>query len=73
MNEKLTVFIISLIVATAVVLITALPFMLLWNWIVPDMFGLDKINFWEALGLLLLSNVLFKTTHIKTKEKSNSW
>jgi hypothetical protein len=33
--------------------------MSLWNWLVPGLFGLHPIGFWQALGLLLLSKILF--------------
>ncbi len=33
--------------------------MLLWNLLIPDIFGLAVINFWQALGLFLLSRLLF--------------
>ena len=33
--------------------------MLLWNWLMPTLFGLDVINFWQALGILVLSRILF--------------
>lgn len=33
--------------------------MMLWNWLLPEIFGLRAINFWQALGLLLLSKILF--------------
>jgi hypothetical protein len=32
---------------------------LLWNWLVPDILQLRRITFWEALGLLTLSRILF--------------
>jgi len=32
--------------------------MLLWNWLVPALFGGPLVNFWQALGLLLLSKIL---------------
>jgi hypothetical protein len=32
---------------------------LLWNWLVPGLFGLGEITFWQALGLLALSRILF--------------
>ncbi|MDR2121784.1 MAG: hypothetical protein LBP34_01540 [Flavobacteriaceae bacterium] len=32
---------------------------LLWNWLMPDIFGLAVINFWQALGLLVLFRLLF--------------
>lgn len=33
--------------------------MLLWNWLIPVIFGLELINFWQALGLLVLSRLFF--------------
>jgi hypothetical protein len=35
--------------------------MLLWNWLMPDIFGLPRIDYWHAWGLLLLSHILFKS------------
>src|SRR5262245_46164405 len=32
---------------------------LLWNWLLPTLFGLPQITFWQALGLLALSRILF--------------
>lgn len=31
----------------------------LWNWLLPDLFGVPSVTFWQALGLLLLSRILF--------------
>ncbi len=31
----------------------------LWNWLMPDLFGLPVITYWKALGLLILSKILF--------------
>lgn len=33
--------------------------MLLWNWLMPLIFGLSIITFWQALGILALSKILF--------------
>ena len=33
--------------------------MLLWNALLPGIFGIASINFWQALGLLVLARVLF--------------
>jgi Ca2+/H+ antiporter, TMEM165/GDT1 family len=33
--------------------------MLLWNWLMPTLFGLAQIGFWQASGLVILSRVLF--------------
>lgn len=32
---------------------------LLWNALLPPLFGLSAISFWQALGLLALSRILF--------------
>jgi hypothetical protein len=31
----------------------------LWNWLMPGIFGLRTIGFWQALGLMGLSWILF--------------
>jgi hypothetical protein len=31
---------------------------LLWNWLLPPLFGLAQITFWQALGLLALCRIL---------------
>jgi len=31
----------------------------LWNWLLPMLFGWRQITFWQALGLLVLSRILF--------------
>ena len=32
---------------------------LLWNWLLPPLFGFPMVSFWQALGLLVLSRILF--------------
>jgi hypothetical protein len=31
----------------------------LWNWLLPPLFGLPNITFWQGLGLLALARILF--------------
>jgi hypothetical protein len=31
----------------------------LWNWLVPPLFGGRAIDFWQAVGLLILARILF--------------
>jgi len=31
----------------------------LWNWLMPMLFGLREVTFWQAVGLLGLSRILF--------------
>ena len=32
---------------------------LLWNWLLPPLFGWRELSFWQALGLLALCRILF--------------
>lgn len=32
---------------------------LLWNWLMPALFGLGAITFWQAFGIVLLAKILF--------------
>lgn len=40
-------------------LVLGLPLMALWNWLMPTLFGLTKITFWQAIGLNILAGILF--------------
>ena len=31
----------------------------LWNWLMPDLFGLPEIGYWKALGVLLFAKIIF--------------
>jgi Ca2+/H+ antiporter, TMEM165/GDT1 family len=33
--------------------------MQLWNWLMPTLFGWRLINFWQAVGVLVFSKILF--------------
>ena len=49
------------IVAMVLVAVTVFSFvtMGLWNWLMPALFGLKTISFLQALGLVVLSKILF--------------
>jgi hypothetical protein len=51
-----------IVIITAIVLFFAItfPFLWLWNGLMPDIFGLKEITYWQAVGLLLLAGFLFK-------------
>ncbi|HEU0199167.1 MAG TPA: hypothetical protein VFR86_01915 [Burkholderiaceae bacterium] len=44
--------------AAIVVAVFGAGVMLLWNWLMPELFGWPAIGFWQALGLLVLSKIL---------------
>jgi hypothetical protein len=50
-------------VAIVIVAIVSAIVMLLWNWLMPGLFGLPSITYWQALGLLLLCKLLFGRFH----------
>lgn len=51
-----------LIIAFLIDLLLAWPFMLLWNWLMPMIFGLTTLTFWQSFGLMLLASFLFKNS-----------
>ena len=44
------------------IVILGYPVMLLWNWLIPELFGLSEITFWQAIGLNILCTILFRPT-----------
>ena len=48
MIEFLTKVIVILCVIAIMGVVLALPVMLLWNWVMPDIFNLPTIDFWHA-------------------------
>ena len=49
------------VVIMAIVAVAVFGFLVmsLWNWLAPDVLGARTITFWQALGLLVLSKILF--------------
>lgn len=31
----------------------------LWNWLMPDLFGLKTITYWQAFGIVILGHLIF--------------
>jgi hypothetical protein len=44
---------------------------LLWNWLLPLLFGVRLITFWQALGILLLCRILFGTFGFRGTSRSD--
>lgn len=42
-------------------LVLGLIVMWLWNWLMPTIFGLPKIGYWQAVGLFILCHMLLKS------------
>ncbi len=41
-------------------LLFSLPAYLFWNWLMPEIFGLPTLTYWQALGLAFLARFLIK-------------
>ena len=48
-----------LVIAAVAITVFSFLVMVLWNWLMPILFGRPLITFWQALGLLILSKILF--------------
>jgi hypothetical protein len=56
----------AVVLATVLQLLMAIPFMWLWDTIMPDLFGLKPISWLQAWGLMIMANIMFRT-HIERK------
>ena len=48
-----------MVLAIAAMGLLSLVVMSLWNWLVPSLFRGPALQYWQAVGLLLLSRILF--------------
>ncbi len=51
------------ILLAGILVLAGFVVMWLWNWLMPKLFGLSLINYWEAWGILILSHILFGKKH----------
>jgi len=51
--------ILGVVFAVVFALVFGYVVMLLWNWLMPAIFGLGKITYWQAFGLVILAKLLF--------------
>jgi len=68
--EKLGVVLGAVAVGLITIFLLAFPVQWLWNnCLVPAVDGINTIGFWQALGLMILANVLVKTS---VNQKNNA-
>ena len=65
---------VSMVAITMMVLwslVLACPVQLLWNWLVPGIFGLGRITFFQAFGLKVLFGLTLGKVTIEDKRKKD--
>lgn len=64
--------IVKILVYTAIIALALglfpLILMLLWNALMPEIFGLISINYWQAFGLNIISWILFRNIPMTNKK-----
>jgi hypothetical protein len=48
-----------------IIILFGSPLMILWNWLMPLIFNLPEITFWQACGIQLLATLLIKPINYK--------
>ena len=49
----------ALVILIVTVLIVVLITQLLWNFVMPEVFGVKQIEFWQTFALLILAGIFF--------------
>lgn len=59
--DLINIGLISLAAFLIIGILLSLPLWLLWNWLMPYIFGLPTINIAQSFGLSILTNILFSS------------
>jgi hypothetical protein len=58
-GEKAVLVVLFVILGIGLLFLFGYIVMLLWNWLMPEIFGLKTLTYWQAWGILALSCILF--------------
>ena len=67
MLEKLIIGLGAISLVFIISIFLAIQIMLLWNWLMPEIFGLVKVNLLKAWGLSMLCGLLFQSSSSSKK------
>lgn len=56
---KIVKVIFFIILGLAIAFLVGYIVMRLWNWLMPELFGLQEVNYWQAVGVLVLAKIFF--------------
>lgn len=59
MNKVFKIKSLGILIALAGIAAFSALAMVLWNALMPDIFGLPVVNYWQAMGILVLTRVFF--------------
>ena len=57
--SKVLIIVSALAMYACVSIVLSIPVLLLWNWLIPTIFGITKITLGQAWGISLLCGLLF--------------
>lgn len=50
-------------------MIMAFPIMWMWNYVMPDVFGLPQINVWQSFWGCFMIRLIFSGTHVTASKR----
>jgi hypothetical protein len=59
-GAKVRVIVAGIVMVPAFLALFGAVTMWLWNWLMPTIFKLPEIGFWQAIGLIVLAHIFFK-------------
>lgn len=60
--------VIAIVILLLLAFLFAIPTLLLWNWLMPLLFGLKTITLFQAWGINVLTGILFKSNYKSEKK-----
>jgi len=70
LSENFMAFLGGLSIVVFATVILGFPAKWLWNWLMPSIFGLKEITFWQAVGLQILAHTILPSS--KSSSKSSN-
>ncbi len=55
----ISMVVVGLVTATILGLVFGIFVRELWNWLMPELFGLKTITYWQAFGIVILGHLIF--------------
>ena len=46
---------------------------LLWNWLMPSLFGLVKLTYWQSFGIIVLAKLIFSPFGVPPRPGRGHW